>query len=290
MRVTGFSFVRNAVKFDYPVVESLRSILPVCDRVVVAVGASDDDTLEIVTAIDPQKIEVVKTVWDDSQRHAGRVLATETNKALEAVSKDTDWALYIQADEVMHERDYDALRRAMQTWQNDDRVDGLLLNYIHFYGSYDYVGISPRWYRREVRVIKRQKHIFSYGDAQGFRKNAEEKLDVKPADATVYHYGWVKEPQAQQRKQESFHALWHNDEWIHQNVKKAATFDYGDIDALEKFHGSHPAVMRERIARLNWQFDYDISRNALGFKNTLRRYIEKFTGWRVGEYRNYRII
>jgi hypothetical protein len=45
LQISGFTFVRNAIKYDYPIVEAVRSILPLCDEVVVAVGDSDDDTL-----------------------------------------------------------------------------------------------------------------------------------------------------------------------------------------------------------------------------------------------------
>ena len=48
MKVCGFSFIRNAVKYDYPIVESIRSILPICDKFVVAVGNSEDNTLQLI--------------------------------------------------------------------------------------------------------------------------------------------------------------------------------------------------------------------------------------------------
>ena len=62
MKVTGFSFIRNAVQFDYPIVEAIRSVLPLCDDFVIAVGKSDDTTLELVKSIDPDKIKIIETV------------------------------------------------------------------------------------------------------------------------------------------------------------------------------------------------------------------------------------
>jgi hypothetical protein len=44
MKVAGFTFIRNAVKNDYPVVEAITSILSICDEFVVALGNSDDGT------------------------------------------------------------------------------------------------------------------------------------------------------------------------------------------------------------------------------------------------------
>src|SRR5687767_12636501 len=106
MKVTGFSFIRNAVKFQYPIAEALQSILPLCDEVVVAVGMSDDDTRDVVTSLSP-KIRVIDTVWDEQLREGGRVLAVETDKAFRAIGPDSDWCIYIQGDEVMHEDGYD---------------------------------------------------------------------------------------------------------------------------------------------------------------------------------------
>src|SRR5215203_4378714 len=153
MRVTGFSFIRNAVKFQYPIVEALQSILPLCDEVVVAVGRSDDNTRELVSGIHPQKIHIIDTVWDDTLRTGGNVLAVETNKAFQSIGSDADWCFYIQGDEVIHEKDYDEIRQAMHRWKDHREVDGLLFRYRHFYGSFDYVGTSSNWYKREIRIV-----------------------------------------------------------------------------------------------------------------------------------------
>ncbi|HPJ63853.1 hypothetical protein, partial [Lentimicrobium sp.] len=289
MKVSGFTFIRNAVKFDYPVVEAITSILPICDEFVVAVGNSEDGTRDLILGIGSPKIRIIDTVWDDSLREGGRVLAVETDKAFDALSSDSDWAFYIQGDEVMHEQYLEPVREAMLRWKDDSRVEGLLLNYTHFYGSYDYIGDSRRWYRREVRVIRNDKSIRSYRDAQGFRKDGRP-LNVKPVEATMYHYGWVKPPELQQAKQEYFHKLWHNDEWVEKKIPKADSFDYSGIDSLAVFKGTHPAVMQNRVNRLNWQFSFDPTQKRLPLKSRLLHFIESHTGWRIGEYRNYRVI
>lgn len=285
MKVSGFSFVKNALIYDYPVVEAIRSILPICDEVVVAVGKSDDETLELIRNIDP-KVRIIETEWDESLREGGRVLAVETDKAFKAISKDSDWAFYIQGDEVIHEKYLDTIKEAMIKYKDHDKVDGLLFNYAHFYGSYDYVGASASWYANEIRVIKNDPSIYSYKDAQGFRKGDNEKLRVVPIDAFVYHYGWVKDPKAMQRKQENFNKYWHDDNWIDENVIKAEAFDYeGHVRELKKFEGTHPKVMLDRIERLNWQFDYDISIDQKSRKDKIKKLLK-----RIGidtSYRNY---
>src|ERR1043165_554451 len=289
MKISGFTIVRNAIKYDYPIVEAISSILPLCDEVIVAVGKSEDETLELIRSIKSPKVKIIETVWDDRLREGGKVLADETNKAFAAISPGSDWAFYIQGDEVIHEKYYPAIREAMQKYKDDKNVEGLLLNYTHFYGSYDFIGDSRRWYRREIRIIKADKNISSYQDAQGFRKNGE-KLKVKPIDAFVYHYGWVKDPRAQQAKQQTFNKLWHDDDWMKKNIPDVDTFDYSNTDSVALFKDTHPKVMQERIKRMNWKFSFDPTKKKLSLKVKLLMFIERATGWKIGEYRNYKII
>ena len=103
------------------------------------------------------------------------MLADETNKAFKAISPDTDWCVYIQGDEVLHEDGYEEVLKAMKKWKDVKSVDGLLFNYIHFFGSYDYVGTESKWYSREIRIIKNNPSFWSYRDAQGFRKGENER-------------------------------------------------------------------------------------------------------------------
>ena len=289
MKVTGFSFIRNAVKYDYPIVEAINSILPVCDEFVVAVGNSDDNTLDLIKSIDANKIRIIETVWEDSLREGGKVLALETNKALQAIGEDTDWCFYIQGDEVMHEKYHDAVYDGMKRWKDNQKVDGLLFKYTHFYGSYDYVGSSPRWYPREIRVVRNNKKIYSFRDAQGFRKDDNQILMVKPVDAYIYHYGWVKDPRSMQAKQQDFNKLWHSDEWVEKNVVKSEAFDYSAVDALEVFKGTHPKIMQSRINSTNWKFDHDLSMNRLKLKDRFKKMMMQNFGIEIG-YKNYRLI
>ena len=271
MKVSGFTFIRNALKYDYPIVEAILSILPICDEFIIAVGNSDDDTLALIQKIDSNKIKIIQTVWDDTLRANGEVLAIETNKAFKAISPDSDWAFYIQGDEVVHEKYLNSIQLTMQKYVLDSEVDGLLFDYKHFYGSYDFVGSSNSWYKKEIRIIRNNKQIYSFKDAQGFRKAANEKLKVVSANASIYHYGWVKDPRSMQSKQEDFSKLWHNDEWISKNIENVEVFEYEKhISQLSRFDGNHPMVMKERIERLNWKFDYDISKNKRSFKEFLK--------------------
>jgi len=82
MKVAGFTFIRNAVKNDYPIVEAITSILPVCDEFIVALGNCDDETGNLIRAINSPKIKIIDTVWDDSLREGGAIFAAQTDIAL----------------------------------------------------------------------------------------------------------------------------------------------------------------------------------------------------------------
>lgn len=290
MKISGFTFIRNAVKFDYPVVEAIKSILPVCDDFIVAVGNSDDNTLELIQSIDKQKIKIIETIWDDSpeMKKGGKVLAVETDKAFQAIPEDSDWAFYIQGDEVIHEKYLANIYSSMDKYKNNKEVDGLLFNYLHFYGSYDYIGISPKWYNNEIRAIKNDKTIYSFRDAQGFRKGKNIKLNVKPVDAYVYHYGWVKEPEIMMKKLKNSLSFYSKENLPGKKFSNTM-FDYSSIDALSIFTGTPPQVMKERIEHKNWNFEHDISFNKISIRYKCKIFLKEYLG--IDTYwENYNLI
>lgn len=289
MKVSGFTIARNVLKFDYPILEAIHSILPCVDEMVVAVGNSEDETLYLIKSINSPKIKIIETIWDESQRVGGKVLALETNKALKACSPDSDWCFYIQADEVLHEKYIPVVKKAMEENLNRKKVEGLVFGYTHFYGSFEYVGDSRTWYRNEIRIIRNLPGMASYKDAQGFRLN-NRKILAAFSGATMFHYGWVRSPFHQQEKQKSFQKLWHNDEWVSANVSEASEYDYSQIDSLTKFEGTHPAVMKERLQRMNWEFKFDLSNKRFKIKDLILYWVEKITGYRLFEYKNFRKI
>lgn len=289
MRISGFTIIKNAVLNDYPIVEAVKSILPVVDEMIILVGDCSDDTLALMESIQDPKIKIHHSVWDPTLRSGGTVLAVETDKAFRLISPDSDWAFYIQGDEVVHEKYHPAIRAACEQYAGDKRVDGLLFSYLHFYGTYDYVGDSRKWYSHEVRIIRNDKAIHSYKDAQGFRRG-EKKLMVKPIDACVYHYGWVKDPVQMMKKQKDVSKFWNKDEALKAFLASPDYFDFNQFDSLGKFRGTHPAVMQQRIERLNWKVELDTSKKQFSLKDKLLYYFEKATGIRLFDFRNYKIL
>lgn len=246
MFVSGFTIVRNAIRYDYPVQESIQSLLPLVDEMVVAVGASDDGTREKIVDIGSPKIRIIDTIWDDKLRQGGTILAQQTNLALNAC--EGDWCFYLQADEVLHESDYERLQLSMKRNLNRRSIDGLRFRYHHFRADY---GIrDPLPYRRQVRVVRNRISVSSHGDACGFRIG-NNKLRTASTGAWVYHYGYVKPPARMAAKMDYFLSLY--DGRCVQPGEEIQAEDYEwDLRTCEPFHGSHPHVMKARIGAKDW--------------------------------------
>lgn len=288
MKISGFTFVRNAVRFDYPVVESISSILPIVDEFIVSIGNCDDGTLQLIESIQSPKIKIFHSVWDDSIREGGKVLAEETNKAFSHISPDSDWAFYIQADEVVHEKDLPNIVNAAKQHLHDTSVQGLIFKFIHFYGTYNYIGDSRRWYSHEIRLIRNDKKIHSYRDGQGFRNGNDVKLKGKLVNASIYHYGWVRHPNKQLEKLGNFYGLWNGEKYIPPPINEKDQFDFlKNADSVIAFKGQHPAIMQKRITEKNWQLNFDVTKKKFSFKNKLVYRFEKLTGIHLFRFRNY---
>jgi hypothetical protein len=290
MKISGFTIIKHAIINDYPIVEAITSILPVVDEMIVLVGDSTDETKKLVQEINDPKIRIFDSVWDQSLPKDGTVFAVETDKAFKLLDPKSTWAFYVQADEAVHEKYLPAILDACKKYKDDQRVEGLLFKYLHFYGTYDYVGDSRRWYNREIRIIRNDKTIKSYRDAQGFRKG-KKKLKVKLIDAYIYHYGWVKSPEQMKKKMKEVSKYWMEESDNLQGfIDSEDFFDYEEFDSLEKFSGTHPAVLEKRIREKHWNIRLNLKEKKFSFKDRLLYWLEKKTGVRLFDYKNYKII
>src|ERR1700733_1370166 len=171
MKISGFTIVRNAVTFNYPVVASICSILPICDEFIVNVGDSQDTTLDLIRSIKSPKIRIIQNTWDMGQ--GAEVLSQQTNAALRECRGD--WAFYLQSDEVIHESDLPKLKFWMRHYLDRPEVDALRFGWFHFYGSFWRYRIDFGWYQKQDRIIRNNRQIESFGDAFAFRR-----VDGKP--------------------------------------------------------------------------------------------------------------
>lgn len=247
--VSGFSIVRNAVTYGYPIAAALGSVAPLVDEVVVAVGRSEDGTLELVRALDLPNLRIIETVWDESLRTGGAILAQQTNVALAACRHP--WAFYIQADEAVHERDHGRIRAALERWRDDPAVDALRFRFLHFEGTYAYVNYVR--YRKQCRIVRNDGTVRSVGDAAGFGRADGAKLRVRRTGATIYHYGWARAPEVLRRKTLAFQRLYHDDHYVAEHYADVPAEYLSDVDLAFRYRGTHPAAMRDLIGRTNWE-------------------------------------
>jgi hypothetical protein len=260
LKISGFSIVRQGLRFGYPFEESIRSLLPLVDEMVVGVGDGDDGTLARLKAMKEPKLKLFESAWDMSRREGGLVLSAETNKALRRCSGD--WGVYLQADEVIHEDDLDILRASLKRHAHD-AVEGLQFGYLHFYGSYQTLQDQPRkWYRRAVRAVRLGIGVESAGDAYGFRKGGRS-LRRRDSGARIFHYGWSRPPGVMLDKQVNLDRMYHDEAWVarrHAAALEERQRFYADLGNLRFFRGSHPSVMNARVASAHWSFDHQIGR------------------------------
>ena len=276
MKISGFTIVRNAVKFNYPVLASIRSILPICDEFIVNVGDSEDGTLDLIRSIGSPKIRIIQSQWDMSQ--GAQVLSQQTNLALKECKGD--WAFYLQSDEVIHEADLYKLKFWMRYYLNQKDVDALRFWWFHFYGSFWRYRIDFGWYQKQDRIIRNNKQIESYGDAFCFSRTDGKPLRTRLAFCYLYHYGWVNSNEVMKKRNDNASVIGYMDK----NKNNPLTGGYGDLNRFPSYLGTHPAVMKEMVENHHLsREDFNIIRRKFRWNPAFWLRLRYKTGRRVKE-------
>ncbi len=314
MKISGFTMVKNATKLYYPIKASISSILPIVDEYVVALGDCDEDdsTRYEIESIGSPKIKIIDTVWNLDTYPNGTENAHQTDIAKEACSGD--WLFYLQADEVIHEKYLSNIYQRCEALLGDTKVEGLLFDYLHFWGDYQHHQTSHGWYKHEIRIIRNDPDIHSWESAQSFRRipgfdyqNYRQqagtyKLNVARANAYVYHYGWVRPPRYMQNKRKALDTIHKGRKRVNEIYQdQGNSFDYGPMRLACKFNGDHPAIMREWIERFDWadqlKTEGPVPRNRKLFKHERLKYrlislVEQhfLKGQTIGGFTNYQLL
>jgi hypothetical protein len=286
VQISGFTIVRNATLLDFPLEASLRSVLPVVDELVVNVGVSDDDTLDRVRAIGDPKVRVLQGAWD--QMRGTAMLADETQRAMAACR--SSWGIYIQADEVFANGGAERVRTVIEQCDADSRIEGVLVDYRHFYGGFDTVATNRKWYRREVRAVRlgRDVDVRSYRDAQGFRVgSAGRHIRAVASGAMMHHYGWARPAWALAAKRVADSAM---DPVGKQGQEARPLLPW--IPGIAAFVDSHPSVAVDWVSarRTGDQLIAPRMYQPHHLRLYLLGVLERLTGWRPFEFRNYREV
>jgi hypothetical protein len=310
MKISGFTIAKNAARLYYPVKQSIQSILPIVDEFIVVLGDSDpgDETEKEITSIQSDKIKIIRTNWDVNRFPNGMEYARQTDIGKQACSGD--WLFYLQCDEVVHEKYLHYIRHCCEQYLHNPVVEGFLFKYKHFWGDYEHYVLSHAWYSKEIRIIRNDPQIHSWRDAQSFRRIPDfdgvsyyqrentSKLKVISIDAQVYHYGFVRPPHLMQMKSRNHNTNYRGEKSTAERFKDEGTlFNYGDLNKLNKFEDTHPAVMNDWIRKFDW---------AEALKNPSKRSIRKhellkyriltfleqhlLNGRQLFGFKNYRIV
>ncbi|WKK85903.2 glycosyltransferase family 2 protein [Marivirga arenosa] len=282
MKISGFTMVKNVSKLYYPIKESIASILDLVDEFVVALGDCDpdDNTQELIESLNSPKIKIIHTTWDTAKYPRGMENAHQTDIAKAECTGD--WLFYLQADEVVHEKYHAEIKSMCEKNLDDERVEGFLFNYIHFWGDFDHYQHKHGWYPSEIRIVRNRKDIHSWKSAQSFRripnfdglnyrvKEGTFKLGVKKLEAYIYHYGWVRPPKLMTKKSASLNKI-HSNKVDENDFIKPKEFDYGPMLQFPKFKGTHPKVMKDWIAAMDWKDQLNYSKYSKSPENRLTK-------------------
>jgi len=237
MKISGFTIVRNAIKFNYPVKEAILSILPICDEFVVNVGQSEDQTLKLVESINSPKIKIIQREWDDSLGE--EMLSQATNAALAECKGD--WAFYIQTDEVVHERDLPRLKKYMRKYLEDEKIEGFRFKWMHFYGSFYRYRVDPPWFQKQDRIVRNNGNIKAYSGAWGFKRKDDTPINAIKTPCFIYHYGWVNNPEIMSKRRRNAEQLGYAN--LSDNEQKME-YQFGKLSRFPIYFGMVPETMQ----------------------------------------------
>lgn len=291
MKISGFTYVRNGFEYGYPFIASIKSLLPIVDELIVVVGDSSDETRKAIEQLRETKIKIVDSVWDNSLREGGKLFAEQSNIGIRNATGD--WLIHLQADEVFMEDSRNKILQCIECANSKDNIDGVLFPFLHFWGDYKHIRNTRRTHRFEIRAFKNKRNILSFRDSQGFRKYGKKKngkkLKVIKTKAIVFHYSYSRNPKLMRKKANYFKRFWHSDDWIKRKTNDKE-FDFNQVDKLEDYNGPHPEYIQDIMKKKDWNFNYNPSKSNMQFKDRILNTIEKLTGYRLFEYKNYKLI
>ena len=294
MRVSGFTFVRDGVRLGYPFEESIRSALPVCDEFIVAVGASDDGTLERLQSMNEPKLRLIPTTWNEKMRSHGHVYAQQ--KMIAQFNCTGDWAFYLEADEILHEQDIPRLRQALSFYLDDPKIEALAFDYFHFYGDASHLYASAQAYRKAVRIIRNDLRsvapdglywaVIKRKNFIGKRNKRRTRYPHAAAlNIPIYHYGNARDERFMQDKAEIGNQYWESQPF-------RSVFGQIDPQSIDRFEGNHPDIIQNWLqthSNPSLEFDPDYQITKRERKHRLLRPLEKAFGWDLSK-RHFKIV
>lgn len=262
VKLSAFTIIKNAILFDYPIVESMKSILPTVDEYIVNVGICNDGTKEMLERefADEPKVKMFDSEWEGKE-YGTTFFSHQTQLTLDKC--EGDWVVYLQADEAIHEYDRPRIRKWIARAEAEG-AQGLTLEYLHFAKNPQTVKRTYKdgfdAYDREIRVFRNDGNLFSFGDGQSF-SFLEDYLDPRgpqPAlhraerfldtDIKVYHYGYLRDGKKLLQKKRYLDGFYKVSEPGREDRIEEADGEYSfDENSLKPCNEPHPATMHDRL-------------------------------------------
>jgi len=235
--LTGVTLVRNGDKLKYPWRQCIYSLAKLCDHVIVNCDpASEDRTLEKIHWLHERMkntaVSVLHSTWDMGIT-MGEELATQANKILPLVSKKTDWIVYMQADEMIHEKDFYFLKEYLgQLPANVSQVE--------LYRTYFWKNLKRRAPAHETwlgRIFRPGTHVVG-GDGMYLVRRSG---GVQRAPYWIYHYSRMGQEEDVTARIRNLDHMFHPED----EVANFAPFKYDEADTLVGYTGTHPHGIEE---------------------------------------------
>jgi glycosyltransferase involved in cell wall biosynthesis len=173
MIISAWTTTTDCIKYGYPILENIKSMLPLVDEYIIVDGGSTDGTLELIESLNEPKIRIINdedTKWEYNWDF-WRILHNFDRGFQECKG---DIVICLDADYVIHEDGYDSIRQSFKDMINDNKIESQ-------YCRYNFM-LADRYFFKKDRTL-----------AVNMKLCRENKLDIKYG-IDYENWGWGAEP------------------------------------------------------------------------------------------------
>jgi glycosyltransferase involved in cell wall biosynthesis len=173
MTISAFTMVTDGIKYGYPFIENIKSMLPLVDEYIIIDGGSTDGTRKAIESLNESKVKIVNdedTKWEynwDFWR-----IIHNFNRGFQECKGDI--VLCLDADYIIHEDSYDGLFQSFKDMINLNKIQSQ-------YCRYNFM-LADRFFFKKDRTL-----------AVNMKLCKEKRLNVKWG-IDLEHWGWGAEP------------------------------------------------------------------------------------------------
>lgn len=235
MLITGLTLIKDGNLLKYPWKICISNLSSLCDEVIVNLGDSTDDTKEELFELSELlgNVKVFEYTWSLKPTGDGTELSKQANHVLSEASGD--WIIYMQADEMIHERDHSFIRSAIKNVDED-------ITQFELYRSYFWRTLSSRNSKYEIwlgRIFKANTHEVG-GDGMYLIRF---KGEVERLNKLIYHYSRIGTEEEINKRVRRLTLMFEGEEY----ANSLEGFKYSEIEKkdLVSYISDHPEGIKE---------------------------------------------